>query len=1044
MKPLPHASKKRRNGTGIARRRIAVIDINMISRIACALPPFVLFLAICLTPSIAFGSPSISDVRVASRDSNGNGLGREFDLEVDILSTEPCNGFTSKTGEYRLKVAEVDPLIDNSVHFLRLRYSRLSSVDAVLDQISENDGLIDYVHRILIEECYDYLPSVTTTVKIKIRTDDNDRFDIWPDNQAEFRVELWAMQDLFGRYDSRSVNAAFEFAADDGGGNTITVHVTGHGSVTGIGSNCSGDCWTTVTATSLILTALPDDGYRGLWAGDCSGSSATCGIDTTEPRFAEIRFVPKVSQVINFDALPNRIYGDSPFEVGAVASSGLSVTFISQTPSVCTVLGTTVTLTGVGSCSILASQVGNTEFNAATPVNRSFKVAAGVSIAGSTFIDYGDGTVTDTATGLMWMRCSLGRTWTGSICNGNSLQYGNSTSVDLPGNVNFAGYSDWRMPNIRELQSIVVRSTSAPAINSEAFPNTYNIYYLSDTVYTRNGGNSFWLVDFGDGSVSGYSPSYFNDVRLVRAGNTSGLFDLARPSSDYVDHGDGTVTHTPTGLTWKRCVEGQNWSTGGCSGNPYFVSWTSAKQIASTFAGKTDWRLPTVEELISLVDYTKDFSNFNWAMFPSTRITSEHWSSSPDANVSTKAWAVSFDDGLVYSYPKDIGNVVRLVRREQSLNAPQSGNLKNVSCEDNNIVLKFWDHSAQDNDLVTVKLNGTALVSNFNMNQCGGPTEPISGPCVFARSLPANSAVPAEIYAHNEGDSPPNTAAIKIVGNCIPELQEWKLHTGETGAITINTGDGGGTGATTTAPTTTTTTAAPTTTTTTVAPTTTTTTITTAAPTTTTTTAPTTTTTVASTTTTTQAPTATLNFVQGWNLVGNGSDVPITVATTFSDTNGFTTVWKWIAAQSAWAFYAPSLAAQGTLADYVASKGYQPLTTIAGGEGFWVNAKTATSVDLSGGNLISVAALGPTLVQGWNLSGLGETVTAKQFCDAPTTGAVTTLWAWDTTNSAWYFYAPSLDSSGNLVSYITSKGYLDFTATGKTLGPGVGFWVNKL
>jgi mannan endo-1,4-beta-mannosidase len=218
---------------------------------------------------------------------------------------------------------------------------------------------------------------------------------------------------------------------------------------------------------------------------------------------------------------------------------------------------------------------------------------------------------------------------------------------------------------------------------------------------------------------------------------------------------------------------------------------------------------------------------------------------------------------------------------------------------------------------------------------------------------------------------------------------------------------------------------------------------TTAAPTTTTTATP-TTTTVAATTTTTQAPLVALNFAQGWNLVGNGSDAPLDVAAIFSDTNRFTTVWKWIAAQAAWAFHAPSLAAQGgsVQADYVASKGYQLLTTIAGGEGYWLNAKQAGSVNVTNGNAVSVTTLGPTLIKGWNLVAVGETATPKQFCDAQSSG-VTTLWAWDATNSAWYFYAPSLDASGGLVSYITSKGYLDFTAANKTLGPGVGFWVNK-
>ena len=205
-----------------------------------------------------------------------------------------------------------------------------------------------------------------------------------------------------------------------------------------------------------------------------------------------------------------------------------------------------------------------------------------------------------------------------------------------------------------------------------------------------------------------------------------------------------------------------------------------------------------------------------------------------------------------------------------------------------------------------------------------------------------------------------------------------------------------------------------------------------------------TTTTVASTTTTTQAAAAVHSFVSGWNLLGNGADAQIDVASTFFDTNTFTTVWKWIAAQSAWAFHAPSLAAQGgtVLADYAASKGYQLLTSIAGGEGFWVNAKQTGSVSVLSGNAIGVTALAPKLTAGWNLVSIGETATAKQFCDAQS-GGVTTLWAWDATNSAWYFYAPSLDASGALAGYISGKAYLDFITTNKTLGPGVGFWVNR-
>lgn len=57
----------------------------------------------------------------------------------------------------------------------------------------------------------------------------------------------------------------------------------------------------------------------------------------------------------------------------------------------------------------------------------------------------------------------------------------------------------------------------------------------------------------------------------------------------------------------------------------------------------------------------------------------------------------------------------------------------------------------------------------------------------------------------------------------------------------------------------------------------------------------------------------------------------------------------------------------------------------------------------------------------------------------------TALWAWDDPQSAWHFYAPSLEAQGGtaLSGYIASKGYLDFSTNNKTLGNGIGFWVNR-
>ncbi len=199
-----------------------------------------------------------------------------------------------------------------------------------------------------------------------------------------------------------------------------------------------------------------------------------------------------------------------------------------------------------------------------------------------------------------------------------------------------------------------------------------------------------------------------------------------------------------------------------------------------------------------------------------------------------------------------------------------------------------------------------------------------------------------------------------------------------------------------------------------------------------------------------------LNLVVGWNLLGNSVNAPLVVADNFANAVNITTVWKWILATSKWAFYAPTLIGQA-LTDYAATKGYDVLTTINGGEGFWVNAKTTFTAQLPAGTAISTPyfqdQLNPAqnkLILGWNLIATGDNKTPSEFnkllsVTPPAIGVVplnvTTLWAWDSGLMNWYFYAPILEANGGLTNYITSKGYLDFGS--KTLTPTTGFWVNK-
>ena len=130
---------------------------------------------------------------------------------------------------------------------------------------------------------------------------------------------------------------------------------------------------------------------------------------------------------------------------------------------------------------------------------------------------HGDGTVTDTATGLVWQRCSLGQSWNGSTCTGNASLYTWQGALQQGEGNSFAGYSDWRLPNRKELRSIVTYDRYSPAINTTVFPNTPSTGYWSSSP-DAGGSYDVWIVYFGNGADGNYARYSAHAVRLVRGG----------------------------------------------------------------------------------------------------------------------------------------------------------------------------------------------------------------------------------------------------------------------------------------------------------------------------------------------------------------------------------------------------------------------------------------------------------------------------------------------------------------------------------------------
>ncbi|MFZ5775747.1 MAG: DUF1566 domain-containing protein [Thermodesulfobacteriota bacterium] len=280
-------------------------------------------------------------------------------------------------------------------------------------------------------------------------------------------------------------------------------------------------------------------------------------------------------------------------------------------------------------------------------------------------LDNGDGTITDTTTDLTWKRCSEGQTWTGSTCAGEASTYTYDQANAVA--VSFAGYTDWRLPNARELQTLAKRRQHLPAINTDAFPNTPSFSFWASTVVALSP-EVAWLVHFSNGTGFYYALSYASHVRMVRGGASSALMSESRPDADYTDNGDGTVTHTPTGLTWKRCSEGQTWSGTTCTGSATLMTFEQANLVDMSYAGHDDWRLPTHEELFSLVDFTQRYPAINGTIFPATPSDSgdsTYWSSSVAVD-DTQRWTVWFRNGYTNSTAATTPSAVRLVRDGQS------------------------------------------------------------------------------------------------------------------------------------------------------------------------------------------------------------------------------------------------------------------------------------------------------------------------------------------------------------------------------------------
>lgn len=140
------------------------------------------------------------------------------------------------------------------------------------------------------------------------------------------------------------------------------------------------------------------------------------------------------------------------------------------------------------------------------------------------FTDFGDGTVDDRVTGLMWKKCPEG--YSDAACTlGVPLGFSSASqvvtqlnSVNAPGAAAAAGYSDWRIPTRNELASLVNRSCTDRTIMTAIFPSTDSLNFVTATLDADAPATRLWGVDFTEGSIGPNLLSGPFRLRLVRAG----------------------------------------------------------------------------------------------------------------------------------------------------------------------------------------------------------------------------------------------------------------------------------------------------------------------------------------------------------------------------------------------------------------------------------------------------------------------------------------------------------------------------------------------
>lgn len=264
-----------------------------------------------------------------------------------------------------------------------------------------------------------------------------------------------------------------------------------------------------------------------------------------------------------------------------------------------------------------------------------------------------DNIVTDGVTGLEWQdNESVQRPWLTEQKNTSCVENTESTACnDTTGTtaasycseLAYASHSDWRLPSIEELKTIIDYGKNSTSIN-DIFLSKNSASYWSFTT-NADFNEAAWSINFDDGYTTFDSKAGDFYVRCVRGA------ELDTPN---LNRENKVVSDTTTNLQWQDDVIVPNLHT---------LSWIEAIEYCEDLDldAHEDWRLPNINELNSIVDYSSFNQSIDKSEFSNTK-SANYWSSTTHSAYNDSTWNIDFYYGLSDYTSKLAENYVRCVR----------------------------------------------------------------------------------------------------------------------------------------------------------------------------------------------------------------------------------------------------------------------------------------------------------------------------------------------------------------------------------------------